>query len=83
MRTGATAPRKASRGVVAVIRPTRPSPTESRLNAFPCPAVIPTAAWTSSCARMAAICAGIASAACAKSGRIKISKCPSPLHRLS
>jgi hypothetical protein len=32
---------------------------------------------------MAAICAGIASGACARSGRMKISKCPSALSRLS
>ena len=53
------AERKASPGVVARIGPTSPSPTETRLNALPCPAAIPTAAWTSSCARIAAICAGM------------------------
>ena len=47
------AARNASPGMVARIGPTRPRAT--RLNAFPCPAEMPTAAWTSSCARMAAI----------------------------
>ncbi len=70
-------------GVVARIGPTRPRLRATRLNAFPCPAGMPTAAWTSSCARMAAICAGMASGACARSGRMKISKCPSALNRLS
>ena len=70
-------------GVVARIGPTSPSPTETRLNALPCPAAIPTAAWTSSCARIAAICAGIASGAWARSGRMNISKWPSPMRRLS
>lgn len=54
-----------------------------RLNGFPCPDLMPTAAWTSSCARTAAICAGMASGACARSGRMKISKWPSALRRLS
>jgi hypothetical protein len=80
---GAMAARNASPGVVARIGPTRPSPRATRLNAFPCPAGMPTAAWTSSCARMAAICAGMASGACARSGRMKISKWPSALKRLS
>src|SRR3546814_15520759 len=51
---GATAARNASPGVGARIGPTSPSPSAIRLNAFPCPAGMPTAAWTSSCARMAA-----------------------------
>ncbi len=47
-RMGATSARKAALGVVARIGPTRPSPSATRLNGFPCPTLMPTAAGTSS-----------------------------------